>query len=53
MNPLDKGEQMPCLRHVLNIFVLDIFNMIVSSQKLIENCQKEDINMQNIACIVM
>lgn len=40
MNPLDKGKQMPCLRHVLNIFLLDIFSMIVRSPKLIENCQK-------------
>lgn len=40
MNPLDKGKQMPCLRHVLNIFLFDIFSMIVRSPKLIENCQK-------------
>lgn len=40
MRPLDKGEQMPCLRHVLHIIILDMFSVIVSSQKLIEDCQK-------------
>lgn len=39
MRPLDKGEQMPCLRYALHIFILDMFSVIVSSQKLIENCQ--------------